>query len=123
MPEGAVALEVESIDLGFDGGACPPTKLYSSQGMVDADFGGTPPAQLAAANIDFAVDRLILGSSNPVLRFAALLDPPNQLFVAEEPLCQGIPPSCVAYVLRGVTSDLMTLIGCPYTGPEPCLAP
>jgi hypothetical protein len=114
------ALTFEMVDLGFGGGSCAATHLITTQGQLDAEFGGTPPTELD--DVDFALDRIVLGSSNPVLRFAVEATA-GDLFVGEEPLCQGIAPSCVAYVLRDVTSDVLTVIGCPYNGPDPCLAP
>lgn len=117
-PGDAVTFEI--VDLGFGDGACPATHLVTTSAQLATEFGGTPPPELD--DVDFAVDRIVLGSSNPTLRFVVQAAP-GDLFAGEEPLCQGIAPSCVAYVLRGVASDVLTVIGCPYTGPDPCLAP
>lgn len=111
------ALVFESVDLDNQGG-CPATHLITTRSQLEAEVGML--SQLD--DVDFARDRVVLGASNPILRFATLATA-GDLFVGEEPLCQGIAPSCVAYVLRDVTSDALTVIGCPYNGPDPCLAP
>ncbi len=114
------ALAFEAVDLGFDGGSIAPTHLITSDAELAAEFGGTPPPALD--DVDFTTDRIALGASNPALRFVAQ-DPQGDLFAGQEPLCQGVPPSVVAYVLRDVTSNALVVLGCPYTGPDPCLAP
>jgi hypothetical protein len=110
-------LTFEMVDLGSQGG-CPATHLITTREQLETELGVVSDLD----DVDFAIDRVVLGISNPVLRFATLATT-GELFVGEEPLCQGIAPSCVAYVLRDVTSDVLTVIGCPYNGPDPCLAP
>jgi hypothetical protein len=113
------ALTFEPVDTGSGGGACPSRLLASTADVADAFPGDTAPEAVQA--VDFAVDRVVLGSSNPVLRFA--VDDGNVLAIGEEPLCQGVAPTCVAYIVRGTTRDTLAPHACPYTGPDPCLAP
>jgi hypothetical protein len=110
-------LFVESFDT-FDGQPCD-YEILSSQAAFDARFGGFPPVSLPP--IDFAVDRVLLSSSNPIVRFA--VDDGSAVVVAEEELCQGIAPSCVVHVLRGTVRSTVDVLTCPYRGPDPCLAP
>ncbi len=117
--EGA-ALVFELHDLGFTGGTPAPTQLITSEAELEAALGTLPELE-----VDFTTDRIVLGASNPALRFVVETTT-GELFVGEEPLCQGIAPSTVAYVLRDFAAgppDALTVIACPYTGPDPCLAP
>jgi len=112
-------LTFTQVDLGFlQTGNCTEL-LITSTAELDAQFGGSPPTELA--NVDFTVDRIFLGSSNPLVEFA--VDDGTDLVVGQEPLCQGIAPSCIAYVVHGTTRDTVAVIDCPYRGPDPCLAP
>lgn len=113
-----IALEI--VDLGFDGGLSPQTVLVTSDAQLRAELGDPLPSELPA--IDFATDRVVLGASNPAVRFA-VEEASGDLVVGEEQLCQGVPPNRVAYILRGVISDVLAVLDCPYTGPDPCLAP
>ena len=110
-------LFVESFET-FNGDPCD-YEILSSQAELDARFGGFPPVSLPP--IDFAVDRVLLSSSNPVVRFA--VDDGATIVVAEEQLCQGIAPSCAIHILRGTVQDTVDTLTCPYRGPDPCLAP
>jgi len=112
-------LTTTQVDLGFGGGGSCVQVLITSAAELDTQFGGSPPSELAA--VDFTVDRIFLGSSNPIVQFA--VDDGTDVVVGQEPLCQGIAPSCVAYVLHGTTRDSVSVIDCPYRGPDPCLAP
>ncbi len=93
--------------------------VLTSMDDVTAAFPAGAPAELDG--IDFSADRVILGSSNPVIRF--VVDDGTDLVAGEESLCQGVAPSCVAYVVRGTTRDSVRSVTCPYRGPDPCLAP
>jgi hypothetical protein len=93
--------------------------LISSTTELEAHFNGSPPASLAT--IDFAVDRLYLGISNPGVQF--VIDTGGTLVIGEEPFCQGAAPNCVAYTLENTTGDATMIQSCPYRGPDPCLAP
>jgi hypothetical protein len=97
--------------------------LITSDAELDAEFGGAVPSAIADHQppIDFAVDRLLLATSNPTVMF--VLDDGSAIVVGAEPLCQGIAPHCVAHVLRDTVQDTLAVISCPYRGPDPCLAP
>lgn len=113
------AVTFETVDLGFIGQP-PATHVVSSAAELASDFAGTPPPEFA--DVDFATDRIVLGASNPALRFV-ILEASGDLVVGVELLCQGAAPSTIGYVLRDLTNDSLDLIDCPYTGPDPCLAP
>jgi hypothetical protein len=92
----------------------------TSKADVDAAFpGGGAPTELDS--VDFAVDRVVLGSSNPALQFA--VDDGTDLVAADEAFCQGMAPSCVVYVVKGTLRNTLRVVHCPYQGPDPCLAP
>ena len=120
VPEGNEPVTVELVDLFGSSITCDAPELFITSGMLDTKFGGTVPPQLAA--VDFAVDRVLIALSNPGLQFVAEIPIP-QLYAGFEGICQGIAPTCEAYILRGTVSDVITFIACPYRGPDPCLAP
>ncbi len=124
-PEGQ---EVSGTVLTFDsypvatGSECDlsPATLLTSEAAVDAAFPGVGvPTELE--DIDFAVDRVVMGSSNPALQF--VVDDGTDLVLADELFCQGMAPSCVAYVVRGTQRNTLRVLHCPYRGPDPCLVP
>jgi hypothetical protein len=93
-------------------------KLITTRAELDEVFGANVPAELA--NVDFAVDRVVLGMTNPSIRF--VVDDGVRLVVGEQPLCEGVAPQCAAVIVHS-TRNAMTVDSCPYFGPEPCLAP
>jgi hypothetical protein len=114
------ALDVVPVDLSSSGVAATTASLLTSSADVAVAFpDGDAPQPIT--DTDFAVDRIVLGSSNPSLRFA--VDDGTRLVVGEEPLCQGAAPGGVAYIVRGTTRNQLEVVACPYRGPEPCLAP
>jgi hypothetical protein len=93
--------------------------LTSSVDVGNAFSKNEAPAQLKS--IDFTVDRIVLGSSNPSVRFA--VDDGLRIVVGQVLLCQGVAPECMAYVVRGSTRNELLVDECPYAGSSPCLAP
>lgn len=122
-PEGQ---QVAGTELAFDeidlSGSQPDTcsGLLAGADDVAAAFPqqDEPPALDA---VDFSTDRVVLSLSNPQIEFA--VDDGAELVVGEEQLCQGVAPTCVAYVVHGVTRGTLAIDSCPYTGPDPCTAP
>lgn len=104
------------------GGVCVPSglRLLTSMGDVDREFPmGSAPAELAG--VDFAVDRVIVGCSNPGLQF--VVDDGAQLVAGEESFCEGAAPTRVVNIVRATTRSMLRSVTCPYRGPTPCLAP
>jgi len=93
--------------------------LASTADVANAFPNNDAPSEVM--NTDFSRDRVVLGTSNPVIEFA--VDDGTGIVVGEEQLCQGIAPSCMAYIVHGTTKTTLSVIACPYTGPDPCLAP
>ncbi len=115
------ALTVEPHEV-LTGGVCVATglRVLTSVGDVDREFPmGSAPAALAG--VDFALDRVIVGCSNPTLQF--VVDDGTELVAGEEMLCQGRAPAPVAYIVRATTRSMLRSVTCPYRGPTPCLAP
>ena len=114
-------LVVEQVDLGFGVGAgvCQQRLLASAADRTAAFPNNDAPAQVKA--VDFAVDRVVIGASNPVVQFA--VDDGAAIVVGEEQLCQGAAPSCTAHIVRGTVRNSLAVDTCPYRGPDPCLAP
>jgi hypothetical protein len=102
---------------GGGGGPCAVQLIRSSAELAAAVQ--NPPPELTA--VDFAVDRVVLGATNPTIRF--VVDSGTDLVVGEEPLCQGIAPQCVAVIVRATLRDALRVADCPYRGPDPCNAP
>ena len=112
-----VAMTIESVGEFGDGGACP-RGLVRNAAELAAAFGSEPvPASLAA--VDFAVDRVVLGMTNPRIVFA--VDNGAALVVGEQMLCQGIAPRCSAAIVRNTTRDALVMETCVYSGE--CNAP
>ena len=122
-PEGqavaGIGLTFESVTINSFASECQGRLLRSGADVALAFPAGDAPAEVASA--DFAVDRVVLGLSNPALRFA--VDDGVDLVIGEELLCQGAAPSCMAFVIHGTTRDTLRVASCPYRGPDPCLAP
>jgi hypothetical protein len=89
--------------------------LIRNNEWLTATFGGQPPAELAG--VDFTVDRIVLGWTNPAIKF--VVDDGTQLVVGQQGSCDGGTPRCVALVVRS-TRDTMTVDSCPYIGSNPC---
>jgi hypothetical protein len=98
---------------------CQNRLLTSTADVMSAFPNGDAPADVAQT--DFTVDRIVLASTNPTMRFA--VDDGTRLVVGEEPLCQGAAPWCVAYIIHGTTRNTLQIAACPYLGPDPCMAP
>lgn len=96
------------------------TVLVSTTAQLAAAFPNddAPPEILA---VDLSVDRIVMGSSNPQIDYA--VDDGMKITVGQEMLCQGVAPQCMAYIVRATTRDTLGIQMCPYTGPDPCLAP
>ena len=107
------------VDLMSGGPSCSTRLLASSADVMAAFPAGDAPPEVG--NADFSVDRVVLASSNPAIEFA--VDDGAQLVVGEEMLCQGVAPQCQAYIVHGTTRTMLAVATCPYTGPDPCLAP
>jgi hypothetical protein len=110
-------LELTAIGLDLSAAQCPTRLVSSADELADV----LPEDAASRIEVDFAVDRVVLGASNPTLVFA--VDDGDRLVVGEETLCQGAAPRCVAYVVHGTARDSLRVAACPYLGPEPCLAP
>jgi hypothetical protein len=110
-------IAIERVDL-FEDISCEGV-LITSDAELDQHFNGSIPSSIPP--IDFAVDRLLLALSNPGVQFA--VDDGSAIVVGQESFCQGVAPNCVAHVLRGTTQDTLSVITCPYRGPDPCDAP
>jgi len=132
--DGSVAAECTAENEHVQGAALEVTPVYinsllaldcsnrlfvQASDVMDAFPNGDAPALVAQA--DFMIDRIVLASSNPILRFA--IDDGAHVVVGAEPVCQGAAPSCVAYIIHGTTRNLLEVAACPYRGPSPCLAP
>ena len=104
----------------MSGGPSCQVLLISTAAQLQAAFpNADAPPDVAA--VDLSVDRIVMGSSNPQIDFA--VDDGMKILVGEEMLCQGVAPQCVAYIVRATTRDQLAVQMCPYTGPDPCLAP
>ena len=99
--------------------SCNNLILTSSADVALAFPNGDAPQEVAQA--DFNVDRVFLSSSNPAVMF--VVDDGTQLQVGEEQFCQGAAPRCTAHVVHATTRNTFRQVSCPYTGPDPCLAP
>ena len=113
------ALTYMTIDVSTSNGNCTNLILTNSSDVALAFPNGDAPQEVAQA--DFNVDRVLVSSSNPAVMF--VVDDGGQLQVGEEQLCQGAAPRCVAHVLHSTTRNTFRAVSCPYTGPDPCLAP
>jgi hypothetical protein len=114
------ALTFTTIDvLATSSVSCNNLILTSSADVALAFPNGDAPPEVAQA--DFNVDRVFLSSSNPAVMF--VVDDGTQLQVGEEQLCQGAAPRCTAHVVHATTRNTFRQVSCPYTGPDPCLAP
>lgn len=112
-------LEFSSIFVPSDPATCDHRVLSSAADVADAFPNDDAPSEVAGA--DFAVDRVVLASSNPMIQF--VVDDGEQLVLGEELLCRGAAPSCMAYLIAGTTRTAAVIDECPYRGPDPCLAP
>jgi hypothetical protein len=112
-------LAVTTVPLFAEPVACDHRVLASAADVASAFPNGDAPQEVM--DVDFAVDRVVLGLSNPAIRF--IVDDGTQLVIGEEPLCQGAAPSCHAHVAHGTTRTTAIVNPCPYRGPDPCLAP
>jgi len=112
-------LTYTTIDVPNFSGNCSNLILTSSADVALAFPNGNAPQEVAQA--DFNVDRVLLSSSNPAVMF--VVDDGSQLQVGEEQLCQGAAPQCMAHVLHATIRNTFRAVSCPYTGPDPCLAP
>src|SRR5262245_33635900 len=108
-------VDVSSSTQGF----CNNRLLTSGADVANAFPNGDAPAQVA--NADFSVDRVFLAVSNPAVMF--VVDDGSQLVVGQEQLCQGAAPQCTAHIIHATTKNSVRDLACPYTGPDPCLAP
>jgi hypothetical protein len=113
------ALTYTTVDLNTFSGNCSNLILTSSADVAQAFPNNDAPPEVAQA--DFNVDRVFVSASNPAVMF--IVDDGSQLQVGEEQLCQGAAPRCVAHVLHATTRNTWRQVTCPYTGPDPCLAP
>ena len=116
-----VALDVTTVDAlsSLVTSDCQNRLLTSTADVMSAFPNGDAPAEVAQT--DFTVDRIVLASTNPTMRFA--VDDGARLVVGEEPLCQGAAPWCVAYIIHGTTRNTIQIAACPYLGPNPCDVP
>ena len=102
-----------------EGGACPRGLIRSAAELAAAFPNNTAPTNLTA--VDYGVDRVVLGMTNPSIVF--VVDNGAALVVAEQGICQGIAPRCAGVIVRGTTRDALVMETCPYNGPDPCNAP
>ena len=103
----------------LDASDCRNAILVNEGDVMNAFPNGSAPPLVAQT--DFKVDRVVLASSNPIVRF--VIDDGASILVGEEPLCQGEAPSCMAYIIHSTTRNRLEVAACPYRGPTPCTAP
>jgi len=115
---GTVVAMGASAEFGM-GAQCAPLLIRNSTELTTV-FNAQPPVPPAFANVDFTVDRIVIGSTNPAIRF--VVDDGAQLVVGQQGFCQGAAPQCFGVIVHS-TRDSMMVDSCPYVGPNPCNAP
>jgi hypothetical protein len=111
-------LMLTPVPVGTEAPRCNDQLIASAAELADAFPDGVPPE---LASVDFQHDAIVLGSSNPSIMFAVAHD--GSITVGEQRQCQGAAPECTAYVVHTTAAAGLEVVTCPYTGPDPCLAP
>jgi hypothetical protein len=114
------ALTIESVgalDTGSSG-TCPPGLIRSAVELAAAFPDGVPAS---LAGVDFAIDRVVLGQTNPAIVF--VVDDGAALVVVEQSFCQGAAPRCSGVIVRDTTHDVLVAESCSYLEADLCDAP